>query len=134
MDEARLPQRSQCFGGWRRHGRPGGRSESVLLERRWRCHLAAAVTLVSRMQRSVTILAASLLAGILALPVAAQDLFVIQGTIVNGTSGGGSTAGVRVQAVGFTDDRSLGSWEATTDAAGRYSIAGVPREDGATYV
>lgn len=58
----------------------------------------------------------------------------ISGQVINGTSGGAAAEGLRVQVVAFTDERSLGSWEATTGATGHFAVDGVIADDRATYV
>jgi len=83
----------------------------------------------------LAVIAASLFAVTWASALAqGDDVFTIEGHILNGTAGAEAPDDVRVQAYAYTSDRIDGPWEAQTDESGAYRVEGVSVVEGSVYV
>ena len=69
-----------------------------------------------------------------AVVLLAQDGGTIRGSVVNGTSGGGSVAGLQIDLRSFTGDTEGQRYTATTDAAGAFRFAGLNTGTDTSYL
>ena len=87
-------------------------------------------------RRALSTALLSIWALLLASPTSAQapNTFVVQGHVVNGTTGADAPREGRVQIYAYSRERVDGPWEGQLDGAGAYRVEDVPRVEGAIYV